>query len=279
MDDGMVRDALERDGCILVKLRLGGEAYFKEEHLVARICNNCKEMKLKSDFNKLKNGPGGIKPVCRICSSLKNKEYKAKNKEKIRKSSKLYREANREAINIKIREYKKENIKKVRESDRVYRENNKEEIAARQKDWYLRNPSKARLPKLKRRARLSRLPDTFTKEEYRIMMDFFSWSCALTGEIRNLHNDHAIPLSTGFGGTTVFNIIPLKAELNLSKNDSNFFIWFHENKTRFNISQAKFDKTIEYLAGMNGMTPQEYKEYVYKCHEGKREGEIDWCVS
>lgn len=279
MIEESIREHLERDGCTLVKLHLGSEAYFKMGELVARQCNKCMDIKLRADFNKRVGLPADIKSICRACTIIDNKKYREENKAKIRKSSKIYREENKVFINSRVRKYKKDNAKKIREADRKYREENKEAIAARQKDWYLRNPMKARLPKLRRRARLALLPETFTKKEYDMMMQFFSYSCALSGEIDNLHNDHAIPLATGFGGTTKYNIIPLKAELNLSKNDSNFFTWFEENKARFNLSQEMFDKAISYLAGINGMTTQEYKDYVYQCHDGRKGGEGDWYVS
>jgi hypothetical protein len=101
-------------------------------------------------------------------------------------------------------------------------------------------------------------------------MKRFNLSCAITGKKGELHADHVIPLSTGWGGTTKENITPLLSEINLSKHDNNIFEWFEANRQRFKLSQERFDTLIDYLSSANGMTVEDYHDYVYWCHANPR---------
>lgn len=91
----------------------------------------------------------------------------------------------------------------------------------------------------------------------------------LTGE-SVYHLDHVIPLTAGHGGTTYENIVPLRADLNISKHNACIFKWFADNRERFDLSQRKFDELIEYLADINEVTTKEYEEFVYWCHDNPR---------
>jgi hypothetical protein len=65
-------------------------------------------------------------------------------------------------------------------------------------------------------------------------------------------------------------MIPLRSDLNLSKSDGNLFEWFERNKERFNLAQSHFDRLIEWLARVNGMTTDDYRAFVNECFENKR---------
>lgn len=134
--------------------------------------------------------------------------------------------------------------------------------------WRRENSDVVRGAYHRRRARLKKLPNEFTPEEQREVLSNFSYKCAITGE--GWSWDHAIPIATGHGGTVVGNMIPLRSDLNISKNDRNIFEWFSDNKDRLNLSQTKFDALIEYLAKTNDMTTKEYREYAYECHANPR---------
>ena len=96
-------------------------------------------------------------------------------------------------------------------------------------------------------------------------MEYFDRRCALTGET-DITEEHAIPLSIGHGGTIHGNMWPLCKRLNSSKYNKNIFEWFEANRQRFELSQAKFDRLIEWLAAANDMTVEEYRDFVYWCH-------------
>ena len=65
-------------------------------------------------------------------------------------------------------------------------------------------------------------------------------------------------------------MIPLRADLNISKSARCIFDWFYDVKDHFNLPQTKFDELIEYLADINGMTANEYEDYVRWCHDNPR---------
>lgn len=139
------------------------------------------------------------------------------------------------------------------------------------KNYCKENPEFMKFHLNKRRARKRNLPDDLTKKQIAEMMNLFDYSCAITGSKLNLHLDHVIPLAVGHGGTTYGNMIPLRADLNFSKNDSNIFEWFEANRQRFELSQERFDNLIAWLASANAMTVEEYRDHVYWCHANPRD--------
>ena len=151
-----------------------------------------------------------------------------------------------------VREYKKSLGREyLNEQARKYRKN---------------NPEKYLINFHKRRARLSLLPDDFSLKDMESTLMAFRNGCALTGSA-DFHWDHVIPIATGCGGTTFGNMIPLRSDLNISKNDRNIFDWFEGNYVRLGISREKFDHAIDWLANINDMTVPEYRDYVYSCFE------------
>ena len=94
-----------------------------ENKLLARegkkLCTTCKDIFLIDDLRD-----GGR---CKNCDIEYKREYRLKNKDKIKKYKKKYKENNKD----KIREYQKENDKK-------YREKNKDKIKEYRKEYYLK---------------------------------------------------------------------------------------------------------------------------------------------
>jgi hypothetical protein len=80
-----------------------------------------------------------------------------------------------------------------------------------------------------RAAREAVLPDTFSKEQYTFCMTYWDNQCAITGEAKDLHLDHWIPLaSPNCPGTVATNMIPLSGTLNRSKKDKAPMTWLFE---------------------------------------------------
>lgn len=148
----------------------------------------------------------------------------------------------------------------------VYREANREKIA----EYHERNKISRYTNRHCMRAKVLGLPGDLTKEQHIEVGNYFNESCALTEKPNELELDHVLPLSIGHGGTTVRNVIFLNAELNSSKKDRNIFEWFQTSKKRFNLSQRKFDDLIVYLSTINKMSVDEYRDFVYWCHENPR---------
>jgi hypothetical protein len=213
-------------------------------------CTKCNEWKPLNKFSTDKKGTGGFKSECKECSAKRFKKYYEENKCYMHERAKKWKEINRELHLDYMYLYHIEH----KQQEKLYRNQNKDIL---------------RLNVTRRLARKRQLPDDFTFEQEMSVAAEFNKSCAMTGG-SNIHWDHVIPLSVGHGGTTYGNMIPLRADLNQSKNDSNIFEWFEANRQRFELSQERFDNLIAYLASANAMTVEEYRDYVYWCHANPR---------
>src|SRR5699024_2915067 len=140
----------------------------------------------------------------------------------------------------------------------------------RYREWRLNNKDSVSVRNAKYRALKACLPYSLSEGDVSKISKYFSGGCSITGEKEDLHLDHVIPIAVGHGGTIYENMIPLRADLNLSKSDRNIFDWFADNRERFGLEQRKFDELIEYLADINNMTKKEYEEYVRWCHDNPR---------
>jgi hypothetical protein len=261
-----------------------GTIYFvdKNDVIVSKTCTKCDEIKTLGHFAENKGGLGNRRAKCLKCH---NKVYASTKDYDIRKTKRVKLET-RDGVPGKectscsqwktLEDYaidrtglggKEAKCKTCRaEYGRSFREIHRKYEAERTRNWRINNPEKEARRKQRRRAREKNLSDNFSKEQMDETFTYFG-GCALTGEIGDIHWDHAIPLATGQCGTTFGNMIPLRGDLNRSKNDSNIFEWFSVNKERFNVSQSKFDILIEWLAEVNDMTIEQYKTHVYRCFE------------
>lgn len=122
------------------------------------------------------------------------------------------------------------------------------------------------------RARKLNLPGVLTKEVWRsIFLDDFDSKCALTNKYGT--NDHPIvlghniPISWGHGGTYVGNVYPIENSLNCIFNNSNPLTFIPWVADRLNINMDSYNYLNEYLAHLNGLSVQEYLQFVQWCHD------------
>jgi len=198
------------------------------------------------------------------------RKYREENRASFSERNRKYREENRDDILEKSRKYREENRVRIAEIRRKKYRENRDSILEQKRNYRKENPHVKAVMSHRRRARTFALPDTLTHKQLEEIADRFRGGCALTGCTDGIHLDHVIPLATGHGGTTLQNMIPLRADLNMSKNARCIFDWFYDVKDRFKLSQTKFDELIEYLAHINGMTADEYEGYVRGCHDNQR---------
>lgn len=253
-----------------------GSVYYENTsgEIVAKVCTKCSEVKELANFAKDKRRLGGVHANCNSCNSERSRKYREENREKIAERNRKYREENRDKEVERSRKWYEENREKIAK----YREENREKIAERMRKWREENCDKVNLVCAKRRARKRALPDTLTESEYAQTLAYFGNACALTGETNDLHREHAIPLAIGHGGTIRENMYPMAGRLNLSKGDRNIFEWFEANRKRFKLSQERFDRLIEWLGKANDMTVEEYRDYVYWCHDNPAEIDEDVAI-
>lgn len=114
------------------------------------------------------------------------------------------------------------------------------------------------------------LPNEVTTMDYAKILESFNYSCALTGETKNIEQEHFIALSTGHAGGVLGNIVPISASLNASKHAKNPFKWFAEVRKEYDIDVRKWNSLIEYLAHTNGLSIDDYINYVNWCYDNPR---------
>jgi hypothetical protein len=201
-----------------------------------RKCSKCDSVKPKEDFYKDNKRSSGVGVRCKDCVNSYLRKRKSENYYEILERRREWRESNR---------------LKLREQDAAYREANRD---------------KKRLTEAKRRARKQSLPDTLTLDETNAILEKFEGKCALCDHPSEAL-DHFIPLASGKGGTTKENIIPLCKAMNTSKLHRNPFVWA---ETCLNDEQKeRFELLVEYLAEINGLEVNEYREFVFSCFKSK----------
>jgi hypothetical protein len=232
-----------------------------EGMIISKECSKCSEIKLLEEYSKHKEKLGGVDPVCKSCRA----GYRQQNKQQIADYYTTWKSDNGEVKSQIDKKWRKNNKERAAENCRRWRVNNLDKSIENQRKWLRNNRDKKALIDQRRRARKLSLPDDFNSHHMEEALAYFG-GCSLTGVSDEIHWDHAIPLATGNGGTTKENMIPLRGDLNQSKKDSNIFEWFISNHKRFELEQWRFDRLIEWLSKANGMTVEEYRDYVYECH-------------
>lgn len=243
-----------------IAAEMGGElkknrkgTYYIEvlQKIECKECTHCHVMKVLLDFQQRLDRFAKKDNFCKKCrTSLKRKE----------------RVDNHAAVIERERRYFERNKQAKTERNRAYRIANKEKERERQRNWRENNRVKLALKSSKRRAVQSGLTNDLSFYQLSQIKSRFKHKCALTCKGDDVHMDHVIPVATGYGNTTLGNIIPLFGRLNESKCDSNIFVWFNANRERYSLEQDRFNALIEYLADINEMTIFEYTAYVYDCH-------------
>jgi hypothetical protein len=256
----------------------------ESNEVVAKKCSKCSEPKPLDDFPNQSKGVGGKSAECKACAVERVRKYREENPDIAVK----YRDANRKRRSDYDKKWYAENRERKKRYNlnrkptngsserrilykRRWIEANREKKNAYDRKWRRENPEKEALIKQRRRAVKRALPNDLTSEKYMETLNYFGNACALTGIRENIELEHAIPLSIGHGGTTFGNCYPITRGLNQSKYNYNMFEWFDENKDRFELSQDRFNRLVDWLAIANNMTVEEYRDYVYECHANPNE--------
>lgn len=96
-----------------------------------KICKKCNLEKAITEFSKHKTNKDGLQNWCKVCKNKYNKEYKIKNKQKIKEYSK-----------IKDRERYLKNKSKILEQHKIYDNLHKKEKRERHQKYYEKNKDK-----------------------------------------------------------------------------------------------------------------------------------------
>ena len=184
-------------------------------------CTKCKEVKSLDEFNNGKDSKDGKQFRCKIC----NKEYRKKNKGKMKEyrkqyrkdnivemteKAKIYHQKNKENLNKNQREYYKNNKEKIKNANKKYKEKNKRKrlkyskkyLKERRKTDFLfrlRGNISANIKESLKKQGYSKKTKTYNilKCDFNFFMKWIN-SIASNGHtygIGDLHLDHVIPIS------------------------------------------------------------------------------------
>lgn len=169
-------------------------------------CNTCDTTKELSEFHKHSKSPDGYKNTCKICRNALNKEYRKRNKEKVKAYHKEHYEKNKEEHLKRCVEWQQRNKIKVKQYQQRYRKKHSGRVTAKNR--------KRELAKLERTplwADNDKINGTYMLAQY--LME--TYGCAI-------HVDHIVPLRGELvSGLHVENNLQLLfAEDNLRKGNT-----------------------------------------------------------
>lgn len=186
------------------------------------------------------------------------RKWRTAHPEQAREATRRWEEAHPEEVRELWRRPYKKNPKKVLEKNKRwakthpkavrairerYEATHAEEKREKTAQYGIEHPEQRRVIKLRYRARKHALPDTFTVEDHKFMLEHWNFSCAVCGRQEGakltLANDHWIPLrQEGCHGTVPTNMLPLCHGIggcNNSKQGKDPHAWliqrFGENQT------------------------------------------------
>lgn len=229
----------------------------------SKVCTACKiDKELSNYYKQNKKNANGDKyiyypPKCKECMVVDAQGWAKSNPDKVKE--------------ISIRD-KTTKVDYHKAHKKRYYDNNLMEVKKRKKQWDRDNADKILKYNSNRRAFRINLPDTITDDDIALTKELFGENCILTNRI-DTHFEHFIPLSWGHGGTYVGNVYFLCSKLNVSKFNKNPFEWIKEKEVSEQVDMQKWDFLVETLANQNGLTVEEFTNYVYWCDSNRREVE------
>ena len=90
-----------------------------------KICSQCKEEKLLSEFHKEAKGKFGVKAKCSICTTKQSQKWKTANKERERENRKRWNENNKQRHNAATYRWREENAHRHANYVAAYQANRK----------------------------------------------------------------------------------------------------------------------------------------------------------
>lgn len=203
-----------------------------------KICSNCKLEKLITEFSKCTSATDGLKYQCKTCLNSSYKNYREKNKEKVKNSQrkcisknpdkykemrKLSKLKNKQRNSDRDKLYRQINIEKFKEKERLYRIENAEKIKKSKSEYKKRNRGKINAATAKRwTSKLKATPKWITKEHLVEIENLYIEAKRLESiDSIPRHVDHIIPLQGKIvsGLHVPWNLAITTAEDNIKKGN------------------------------------------------------------
>ena len=186
-----------------------------------KICSKCKEWRPIERYRKRLISLDGYDYICRECTNAKGREWRAKNKDRVRELNAEYYGANREERKAYHRQYRVGHKPYFDEKIKEFRSENPTYHRDYMRQWAKDNPDKIKALDNRRRIFKMGQPQSFTAAEWAQLKRRYNNTCLRCGrrepEIK-LTADHIVPISQG-GVGTIDNIQPLCGPCNTSKHD------------------------------------------------------------
>jgi 5-methylcytosine-specific restriction endonuclease McrA len=197
--------------------------------ITSKVCTGCLEEKPLEDYYKKTKGRLGRCSRCKICLSLKDKEYLETNKEKIAERRKARYKADPESIKKSQAAYrnKSENREAARARSKKWRQENPKRVKELNKYWskkhYSENKSYHIAKDAERRARkIGATPSWLTEKQKTRIANIYD-VCKKVSETTGKphHVDHVVPLKGEdiCGLHVPWNLAIIPAKMNLSKGN------------------------------------------------------------
>lgn len=228
-----------------------------------KVCTKCGKLKTINNYHKDKRKKYGVRNICKTCTSINDKKYNKKNKEKRLAYGNKYYQDNKDEVNKKKRQKYQENKEEIKAAKlkyyydnkeklliqkREYAKTHKESIKKKNKKWRENNPDKCFNYDQKRRCMEEQQGKGITIEQWKEMMEYFDWKCAYSEELLTPSNrsiDHVIALDNG-GENEIWNLVPMKRNYNSSKSTKDMESWYKEQDFFSEERLSKIYKWREY---------------------------------
>lgn len=204
----------------------------------SRICSYCGESKSTSEYYE--RGNGGLYGECKDCQNEKMKAYVSKNRDKVLQRKRQYNFRTRDRRLAYLKKYSRENSARNVERATTWAKENRDKVRISGVMAYHR-----------RRAKMKKLKNDFTRLEWDYCKDFFRnregfVECAYCSkEMKNATQDHHIPIHSG-GHHTADNILPVCLNCNSQKSAKEFHEWYKHtpfyNKSNVSKIESYFDE-------------------------------------
>lgn len=197
-----------------------------------KVCTQCNQEKILKDFNLEPRAKDGHRANCKVCKAKSDKDYKLRNKEKVKErlhkyylahsdkakqASKLWQQKNPEKVKEIAKRSRKKNPDTARKAVRKWTKLNPEY----KKEWIAKNPLKGAEYNRTRRCKISGSVGRILASEWEELKTQYDHRCLRCGVKENLPDikltiDHVVPISVG-GDNIIENAQPLCKSCNSSK--------------------------------------------------------------